>query len=238
MSKPYFPQLNISTETYTSHHITMLDFPSPLRHGFLELEPSNITDDALDVLRAMCALTIDIESYCQGAPATSDLAALIDRRNKTQHKLLSLPTYEELSPCQVSSPCFYESIRLTSLIYSLAVIFPLPPNRSTHQKLAILLKSFLAQPTVEIYWKEFPSLLLWCLILGGIAASSTECRNWYVLNIMALSAELRLYAWQDVANKMRRYLWLESACDVGGRELWMEVRLVQERFFGAKLDCA
>jgi hypothetical protein len=109
----------------------MLDFPSRLGHGFLELDPSSITHDALDVIRAMCDLTIDIESYCQGEPATSDLATLIDKRNKTQHILLSLPTYQELSelsPCQVSSPCFYESIRLTSLIYSLAVIFPCRPS--------------------------------------------------------------------------------------------------------------
>jgi hypothetical protein len=216
----------------------MLEFPSSLGHGFLELDPSSMTHDALDVLRVMCDITIDIESYCQGATATSDLTRLIDKRNRTQHMLLSLPTYEELSPCQVSSPCFYESIRLTSLIYSLAVIFPLPPIRSTHQKLAILLKSVLALPSVERYWKEFPFLLLWCLTLGGIAASSTECRNWYVQNLMALSAERRLYAWQDVTNEMRRYLWLESACDVGGRELWMEVRLVQGRFFGANPDCA
>jgi hypothetical protein len=214
----------------------VLNFPSRLGQGFLELDPSSITREVLDVLQAMSNLTIDIESYCQGAPATSDLVTLTNERNKIQHTLLSLPTYEELSPFQVSSPCFYESIRLTSLVYSLAVIFPLPAIRSTHQQLATLLKSVLAAPNAARYWKEFPSLLLWCLTLGGIAASSTQCRNWYVQNIMALSTQMGLYAWQDITNEMKRYLWLESACDVSGRELWMEVRLVQERFFGANFD--
>jgi hypothetical protein len=54
---------------------------------------------AVNSYRAMYDLTIDIESYSQGAPATSDLATLIDKRNKTQHMLLSLPTYKELGPC-------------------------------------------------------------------------------------------------------------------------------------------
>jgi hypothetical protein len=238
MSKPYFPPLNRGAEIYTSYNIAMLDFRSPLGQGFLELDPSSTTPDLLDVLRAMSNLTIDIESYCQGAPATSDLATIIDKRNKIQHLLLSLPTYEELSSFLVDSPSLYEPIRLTSLIYSLAVVIPLPPSRSPHQQLATLLQSILVQPHASACWEESPSLVLWCLILGGIAAFGTDCRNWYIQNIMALSARMGLYSWLDVASEMRRYLWLESACDVGGRELWMEVSLAQRRFFAAAVNPA
>jgi hypothetical protein len=137
---------------------------------------------------------------------------------------MSLPTGDELEYGEVSSVCLYESIRHAAIIYSVAVTFPLPPISGIFRKLAGKLKDILENSKLDPCWQLCPKTLLWILILGGIAASETKDRRWYVWNLATLSSAMNLTEWEDVAEEVENHLWLESACDNGGRSLWNEVK--------------
>jgi hypothetical protein len=194
-----------------------------LGQGFQGLKVFGINDDAACVLQALAELTVLIECYSRGIAPVPDLTVLMDRRNSVQHALLSLPTAHELEFGEVSSVSLYESIRYTSIIYSIAVTFPLPPTTGIYDRLTGHLESVLEESKLDLCWKLFPRTLLWILTLGGIASSVTVERSWYVRNLAAVSAALNISRWVDVADEMGQYLWLERACDIGGRKLWLEV---------------
>jgi hypothetical protein len=171
----------------------------------------------------MVGLTLIIDSHCRGIIPISDLTVFIEKRNAIQHSLMSLSTGDELEYGEISSVCLYESIRHAAIIYSVAVIFPLPPVSGIFRKLAGSLRDILEKSKLDPCWRLFPETLLWMLILGGIAASETTDRPWYVRKLAALSRVLNLTEWKDVAEEAENYLWLESACDAGGSSLWNEV---------------
>jgi len=70
------------------------------------------------------------------------------------------------------------------------------------------------------YWK----LLLWVLVLGGIAALDKPERSWYVAQLVILVENLEESTdWGAIEGILERYLWLDSACGHTGPELWEEI---------------
>jgi hypothetical protein len=223
LSKPYWPLLDRTAKVDTSRGSELLCCPlKSLGKGFQALKIFGISDDLACVLQALADLTVVIECYCRGIAPVPDLSMVIDRRNFVQHALLSLPSADELDFI-VSSVTLYESIRYTAIIYSVAVTFPLPPMTGIYDKLTTLLKSVLEESKLDLCWGMYPQTLLWILTLGGIASSVTAHRRWYVRSLAAISAALNISRWEDVIEEIEKYLWLERACDVGGRKLWLEV---------------
>lgn len=202
--------------------------------GFQALKVFGITNDAAHVLQALADLTVVVECYCRGITPVPELSTVIDRRNFVQHTLLSLPTADELEFAEVSSVHLYEAIRYTALIYSAAVTFPLPPTTGIYDKLTARLKSVLEESKLDLCWTLYPKTLLWVLTLGGIASSVTAHRCWYVQNLAAISAALNISRWDEVAEEVEQYLWLERACDAGGRKLWLDV--IRERHLDSDFE--
>jgi hypothetical protein len=224
LSKPYWPLLGRTAKVTTSHGIGLPYYPlKNLGQGFHALRVIGISDNAASVLQALADLTVVIECYSRGLAPVPDLSAVIDRRNFVQHALLCLPTADELDFGEVSNIYLYESIRYTAIIYSIAVTFPLPPMTGIYAKLTALLKSILGESELDVCWKLYPKTLLWILTLGGIAASVTPNRTWFVQKLSTICAALKISRWEDIAEEMGQYLWLERACEAGGRELWLEV---------------
>lgn len=101
----------------------------------------------------------------------------------------------------------------------------------------VLLKYVLEESKFEPCWQRCPTVLLWILVIGGIAASETGERMWYVQNLGTVAAVLGIWGWEDVAEELGEYLWLESTCDAGGRALWAEAvrnKRVVEEFNGGE----
>lgn len=220
MRKPHWPLLRRAITTDDAHSVS----PRNLGQAFQTLVSFGININAANVLQSMVDLTFNIESHCRGINLISDLKVFIEKRNAIQHSLMSLPTGDELEYGEISSVCLYESIRHAAIIYSVAVTFPLPPVSGIFRKLAGSLKDILEKSKLDPCWQLYPKTLLWMLILGGIAASETTHRAWYVRNLAALSSALDLTEWKDIAEEAENYLWLESACDAGGSSLWDEVK--------------
>ena len=186
------------------------------------------------VLQSMVDLTIIIDCHCRGTKPIREFTPFIDRRNSVQHSLMSLPSGDELlvPEDKVKSIALYESIRHAALIYSAAVTFPLPALSGHFHKLAATLQQLLEASKFDSCWRHYPKTLLWILILGGIAASDTKERDWFVRSISIVAKILKIGTWEEVAEIVESFLWLESACGPGGRILWAEVtrgRLLRSR---------
>jgi len=195
-----------------------------LGQSFRRLPECGLTDAMLAVLECMEAITRAIEHYLLGKPGCLSLAQIIRTRTGIQKRLLILPTSKELDPAPSSRPNLYESCRLTAIIFSVAVIYPVPNTYDVLQTLVRELTASLEVTDIESQTADYFGLLLWMLVLGGIAALEKPERAWFVSNLALLSRRNggRL-EWEDAEEISKEFLWLECACGPGGRKLWDEV---------------
>jgi hypothetical protein len=70
---------------------------------------------------------------------------------------------------------------------------------------------------------ELSGVFLWMLVLGGIASSDKPERPWFVSQLALIVNKLHIMDWSGVDDILESFLWLESACGHGGRELWDEI---------------
>lgn len=186
-----------------------------------------------------------LETWAQNSDSCLSPLELTSRRNTIHHMLLSLPTAAELT--SPSATDFYESIRLGVLLFSAAVVFPLPPIAGVIQGLvtrlrcAILAVSLrnaprlVSETLLGVGWLGFERTYLWLCVLGGVAAKGLSDRILFASIAMELAEILKLKTWSQVVGELKRYLWLDSACDRGGREFWDEV-MVRKRSLSSRVS--
>jgi hypothetical protein len=146
-----------------------------------------------------------------------------------QHRLVSLPPDNEViiepSILSLSELNIYECVRLTALIFGVAVVHPIPNPHNVLVELVRRLKISIVGLDKEIgnFAMELSGVLLWMMVLGGIASSDKPERPWFVSQLALIVRKLRLVDWGGVEDILESFLWLESACGKSGRELWDEV---------------
>jgi hypothetical protein len=223
LQRPHWPLLDRTLKFGTFEIDESVRYPlTKLGTSFSELQYFGINTEMAGVLESMVTLTIIIDCHCRGTKPIHDFTSLIDRRNYVQHSLMSLPPGAELDEDEVTSVCLYEAIRHTAFIYSAAVTFPIPALGGHFHKLAELVQPLLEASKFDSCWRHCPQTLLWILVLGGIAASDTKEREWFVRSIAVVAKLLKIGTWEQVVEVMQGFLWLDSACDAGGRVLWAE----------------
>jgi hypothetical protein len=179
----------------------------------------------LEVLDCMEAITIAIDYSLQGTPCGLTLGQIVRTRTGIQKRLLVLPTAKELNiNTSVSScPNIYECCRITAMIFSIAVIYPIPNTYDVLQTLVRQLKASLKVVDIENLSVDYSGVLLWILVLGGIAALGKSERPCFVSNLALINVKRLKLDWGGVEDILKSFLWLESACSPGGRRLWCEV---------------
>jgi Fungal specific transcription factor domain len=195
-----------------------------LGRPFRRLPDCGITDTMLEVLSCMEAITMAIDHYLQGKPSGLTLGQIVRTRTGIQKQLLLLPTAKELKIKPSSRPNLYECCRLTAIMFSIAVIYPIPNTYNVLQALVRGLTASLEVMDIESHSVDYSGLLLWMLVLGGIAALEKPERPWFASNLALLSRrdDLRL-DWNGAEDILKSFLWLQSACSPGGHQLWDEV---------------
>lgn len=155
-----------------------------------------------------------------------------DNRNWVLHKLLSLPSASDLLlDVNASSNDFektvrvYDACRLGLLMYGIHVIYPTPRSLSPRGRLLPLLQNALQEIDILILERPLVELVLWCVVIGGIAASGQEGVQtaWFVTELNLVSMSLGLIDFAEVKAVLRHFSWVDSACDPGGQELWDEI---------------
>ncbi|PYI04729.1 hypothetical protein BO78DRAFT_431060 [Aspergillus sclerotiicarbonarius CBS 121057] len=209
------------------------------------LPPSGLPPNLEEAFEAMALYTTMVERYLRGEIARPDTQAMCDQRNLIQHCLMSLP------PADGSSEVdrFYEVCRVSAIIYSIGVIFPLPAATAPFSALVQTLRTNLGDVPLEGSWLSSPEetvLLLWVVTMGGIAATGMPEREWFVGMLQETALQAGLGEWRTLRQSLKTILWLHSACDAAGEKLWNETQELRQRTparplparpaYGTKLD--
>ncbi|KAJ5605393.1 hypothetical protein N7510_008174 [Penicillium lagena] len=182
----------------------------------------------IEVFQAIRAYLFTLEELekCQGPFGDeAPLRELADQRNLIQHSLLSLPSVEQVPGCYSKSLLLYEACRISGLIFSVGVVFPIPYEAAPLASLMRLLKLELQRiPQSRCQSACAKGVLIWMLVLGGITAIDTQERYWFVHELRTMAETSSVCEWSQLKRILKRILWLDGACDIAGQELWDEVK--------------
>lgn len=103
------------------------------------------------------------------------------------------------------------------------VVFPLPAANRPFRRLSGMVKTALVESGTPASWHSSPELLLWILVLGGIAAQNTEERPWFINTINGAAGMAAVSSWEELKQVMTTVMWMDSVCDLGGQTLWNEI---------------
>ena len=194
--------------------------------GFFTHVPGGLPQAAKSVLVEMCAIDRLLAEARNRRLTTSQFKILTDARNAAQHRLLSLPDWEHLEHGQ-RQECLlavYECCRITAVLYSNAVIFPLPTNTGWHKRLIKSLRRLLETSNMMDWRLNVSALLTWTLFVGGIASYRSPDRYFFENTLRDLMRRERL-KWPQVEATLSMFLWSKQACDVGAAVLWDAVSM-------------
>jgi Fungal specific transcription factor domain len=196
--------------------------------AFWRLEEYGITDSMLHAFDSIGAFTLAIDYHIRGKPCGLGLGAIYTARTAVQQRLLLLPASEELDipPSSSTKPNIYECCRLAALIYGVAVVYPIPNSYLVFEQLVQRLKTAIEVLDIKKFGIDLSGVLLWMVVLGGIAALDTPERSWFVSQLAFIVRTLDIEKWVEIENILETFLWLESACSEGGQLLWNEALLV------------
>ncbi|RAK95934.1 Cys6 transcription factor domain-containing protein [Aspergillus ibericus CBS 121593] len=218
---PFHPLSEGSAQTVPEFLASCADAGS---HGSGRFAEVGLPADMRPIFEAMALYTAMVEQYLRGEIARPDTQAMCDQRNLIQHGLLSLHPAEGSS----DSARFYEVCRASALIFSVGVIFPLPAATAPFAALVQTLRTHLGDaPPLEDGGPAFPAapaLRLWIIAMGGIAATGTPEREWFVGRLQHSARQAGLGEWQALRQSLQTILWLDSACDAAGEQLWTEAQ--------------
>lgn len=192
----------------------------------------------LHVIRLACDLTIVVENYTKGKWQRTR-PEIIDQRNYVQHALLSLPTSQDLTHRGIEvHDSYYESCRLATIIYSVLIIFPVPPVFGPFEILTRKLRQELEKISLESQNSPRLEMHLWILVMGAIASLGLSDRPWFLSRTLALSQALDLHEWRDLKRVLESFLWHYSTSDVDGIEVWMDsIRMYRTNQSAASGGC-
>jgi hypothetical protein len=141
---------------------------------------------------------------------------------------MALAPASELGPLLVQFCPAYEACRLALVIFGVGVTFPLPPGVALFSKLVGALRVELQRLTQDNASQSVSSMqaCCWCLVLGGIVAEAVEEKRWFVHELKRIVAALGISTWEQLKRVLRSFLWLDSACDMAGRQLWGEIQRI------------
>lgn len=196
--------------------------------GFRGKVPGGLTQEAIITFTNLAIIDQIMEQCRTSKLELEHKRMIVNVRNSAQHRLLSLPTWDELDAVGRSSyqRISYECCRLTVLLYSNAVIFPIPPHSGYPSSLLEQITALLT-PEVLAEWRQRSSpLLVWLLVVGGIAAYRSAQRPFFEKTLReTLDAKTCLSPRTAVLGAVREFLWTESACADGFNDLWKDLKV-------------
>jgi hypothetical protein len=197
--------------------------------GFFLNVPAGLPAAALVLFKRLCTIDRVLDEIRQGDRRvdTAEYMAVLLTRNAVHHQLFSLPAWEELGGGERDGylEVGYEACRLTAMIYSNAVLFPVDPSSGWNSKLLARLRDLIERCDLEpLLGVKTRSMMLWVLVVAGIAALRTPHRMFYLESIRTY-VSFHDCVWQDVREDLHRFLWSTSACAEGLELLWETLQL-------------
>jgi hypothetical protein len=236
LQKPIFPFVAHSNDFAVNGRLSVSDEErewvmstlGQLGSGFWEVWGPSTTVEVNQlcmVIQHMCDFTMVVENHVQGRWMPRTFTQIIDQRNFVQHSLVSLKTKQELvdSNSVIGEP-LYECCRLAVIVYSFLIIFPLPPVEGPFEALTAQLQMDWIATGLDRPTKSRSRILLWILVMGAIAAIGLPERPWFLSQIRTLSRRMGIGDWEEIKHVLQSFLWLPSASDLDGQDLWIEMQ--------------
>jgi hypothetical protein len=68
-------------------------------------------------------------------------------------------------------------------------------------------------------------ILVWCTVVGGMAARDVFQRGWFAAEVARLALLVGIGGWMECKTILQTFCWMAQACDLGGEALWNEADL-------------
>jgi hypothetical protein len=186
-----------------------------------------LPDQAVAIYQKLAIVDLLMSQHRQPRATESDFDKLMGARSETLHELLSLPAWQNMVDAQkaTSYEATYEICRLTTVLYSNAVIVGLPPHTGWHKPIVKRLRQLLEASNLHLWSGDLSKLLIWSLFIGGIAAYRGPSRAFFesYLNEVLLAQDV--VSWPVVRQGLKDFLWSDSACEQGAAVLWDALEL-------------
>ena len=235
LSKPAFPPLTPTASIMNSWtHVkdpAAMELSRTLGSGFTYLDDTDPWRDLLATIEVMRDVTIAYDHYYRSESDAPKLAHILLARNAMQHDLLSFPHLSAYKSSEEN--CIYEVCRISALVYSDMVLWPLPAMAGVREQLADSLMRALICCRMLSSWERHQSMILWATILGGIAVTESSKRTWFIRQLNNAVIKQTVSAWPIVKHLLSTFLWWSVVCERPAEEFWNEACLVNSH--GSKL---
>ncbi|KIX10181.1 uncharacterized protein Z518_01262 [Rhinocladiella mackenziei CBS 650.93] len=182
-----------------------------------------------DTIRYVRDVVVALDQYDRMGRNPTSLPTLLRARNAVQHHLLSLPAADSGSISTTGARVqrfLFEICRLGLLIFSNMALFPLPIESGVADRLlGMLRENLLNVPIIEgdNVWSEYPALLTWIVVLGGVASTSTSQRPWYVNYLGNIISSGYTLDWRSLEEDiLSKFIWWPYICSQLGESIWTE----------------
>jgi hypothetical protein len=176
-----------------------------------------------------------LHAYNEGLFRNISISRIADSRNKLTHRTLSLPSAKDLEFSQkiaiVSDEEYrnlevYEACRLTAVLYTIMVVFPLPRSKRARDHLMPRIRGALECIDPYSVKEEICGLLFWCLAVAGVAADGYPSRDWFLRRLLPVSSILKIENWSETEKFLEKFAWLRCACSQAGLSFWEEAKVL------------
>ena len=195
----------------------LLDRRVEPRIGFVDHVPGGLPKEMLSTFAYISAVD-QVLAHVRGQNLDDEEAdRLRCSVNDAHYRLMSLRPWPDLSEEERADSHLgtYELCRLSIILYSNAILFPVPVASGWHVELLGQLRVLL-DTTRLLFWPEdVSSLAIWSLCLASIAAFATKHRVYFEQTLRDLLIERALVRWRDVTAILKQFLWSDAACSQG-----------------------
>lgn len=171
-------------------------------------------------LRRMALYSLGVDDYIAGRPARKSLHILAEERLYVQHTFLSMLWMQSGMAASNQAPII-TVCHLAGVIYSLQCVFPLP-TAPFELVVRQLTEQFAAHDFAH-EWTQAPQLMIWIIVMLGIAAVDMPEQSWAVAVLDRCVRRLNVASWDDLKILLLKYLWLPITNDPDGMDLWDEI---------------
>ncbi|ETI27177.1 hypothetical protein G647_09860 [Cladophialophora carrionii CBS 160.54] len=208
---------------HTGEHIldqTAAQLMQVMGSGFSELQHEQMRQ----TLFLMCEATAALDHCHRGGPSPPSIWDVARIRLAVQHRLCS---FDPLTPEQISlADLQFELCRLSALIYSDLVLFPIPEQSDVKPPLFYDLGRTLDKyESVAEPSQIDRDFLAWCVLLAAAASISYPVfRTQFIQRLEGLvGSDERLRDWEFYEGVVKRYLWWGYLLDPPAKEAFAAI---------------
>ncbi|KAL2839197.1 hypothetical protein BJY01DRAFT_250615 [Aspergillus pseudoustus] len=231
LAKPVLPIVPLSDDAHQKLEEMMMTggHPSSIHPHILnnELFP-RMPPNFLQILTQIHQYNEMLAHYLGGSIGAPKMTEFADQRNWIQRAILALPWSDEveITADTTFSRFEHEMVRVSLLLYSFLVVFPIPFAYGPYDRVLGMLKNILLD---EAGLNLLPqSMLLWAVSLGAITSESIASDDaWFVVKLRELTSQGGVMAsWNEYKLAVRSVLWQDSVLDPFMQRIWLSHILV------------